>query len=140
LASVESPIRRERIALVALDFDQRSLTLQVVDPLLDGLSSGSAEVRVAAAQRTASILYNLSRLAFGLYAGIDRFTVMLGTTDVPVTTLFPSGLGRFDPETRMMLSQKSFARLDWNSLREKNGQYGQAEIAATDLQWYRWTR
>lgn len=131
-------LRNDRTALVNLDFDQRSLTLQVTDPVVGQLAAGTPEVRSEASQRTLALLLNVARSAFSLYSSIERLTVMMGTAEVSGDTGQVVKGGRFDPETRMLLSQKNYVKLDWEKLRVLNGSYGPNEAAGIDLQWARW--
>jgi len=139
-SSLAGGLHGGRVSLMSLDFDQRSLTVQLYDPVVDALSSQKVEPRAEATNRTLTVLLNSARMAFGLFAGIDRYTVLLGSTETPMTGGAPVRGGRFDPQTRMMMSQKSFGKIDWQRLRSLNGVYTSGELSLTDLQWYRWNR
>lgn len=133
-------LRSDRISLFSLEFDQRSLTIQVYDPIVPDLASGTPEVRAEATSRTLALLLNSARCAYGLYPSIERYTVLVGSAELMPDTGLVNRQGRFDPETRAMLSAKNMGKIEWDKLRMLNGAYGPNEAGLVDLQWNRWTR
>ena len=115
------------LTLIAVDADPRQVGLSIYHPVVEGLASAGAQSRADTEARSLATVMNLARLTDGLYPGIDRVTVMLGTWD-----------GRFEPQTRYTLNQKGFAKLDQAALRQKAGAYGDAEASALDVRWTRW--
>lgn len=133
-------LRSDRTALVSLDFDQRSLTLQVYDPIVVQLLSATPEAQAEAMARTLSAVLNSARSAYGLYSSIERYTILVGSAELSADTGLVNKTGRFEPETRIMLSAKNFAKIDWTKLRQLNGLYGPVEAGLVDLQWNRWSK
>lgn len=133
-------LRSDRISMYSLEYDQRSLTIQVFDPVVLSLPSGTPEAQAEATSRTLALLLNAARCAYGLYPSIERFTVLMGSAEIMPDTGLVNRQGRFDPETRAMLSAKNMAKIEWNKLRLLNGAYGPTEAGLVDLQWNRWTR
>ncbi len=131
-------IRTNDTSLLSADYDQRSLTVLVYDPVVDRLGSMTETARAEAAQRTLSVLMNSARIAFGLYAGVDRYTVMIGSTERSQSPDARVRGGQFNPETRMMISQKRYGKIDWEAIRKLNGAYTARELELIDFRWYRW--
>lgn len=130
--------RASPVQLAKLEVDARALTLHVADPVTLGLTTGTPEARTAALNRTFAILAHSARVAFALYSSIDRFTVILGTAEQSADGLGVVKGGRFDPETRLVLSQKSLPRLEYARLRSQAGAYTPAELSLVDVVWSRW--
>ena len=140
IASSRGGMRTNDASLVSLDYDQRSLTLLVYDPVVDQLGGKTQTARAEAVQRTLAMLLNSARIAFGLYAGVDRYTIMIGSTERSQASGSRVRGGQFDPETRMMLSKKFYSKIDWAAIRNLNGTYTARELALVDLKWYRWQK
>ena len=134
-ASLKGGLHGGRVTLVRLDYNMRSLTVQVYDPIVERLGGGDPSARDEAVVRTLTILFNSARMAFGIYPGIDRYTVILGHG-------LPTAAGKppehFEPEVRLMIDQKRFRSLDWKRLREMNGVYDASMVRLTDIRWFRW--
>lgn len=137
-AVLQDAFRSGPVQLVKLEADSRALTLHLADPVTAGLVAGTPEARSAALMRTLTILVNSARVAFALYSSIDRYTVILGTGEPSPDGVGVVRGGRFDPETRLVLSQKSLPKLDYPRLRSLAGTYSAAELALMDVQWSRW--
>ncbi len=138
IAASRGGIRTNDTSLISADYDHRSLTVLVYDPVVDRLGSMTETARAEAAQRTLAVLMNSARIAFGLYAGVDRYTVMIGSTERTQSADSRVRGGQFNPETRMMISQKFFSKIDWEAIRKRNGTYTARELELIDLRWYRW--
>ncbi len=131
-------LRTNDTSLISADYDRSSLTVLLYDPVVDRLGSKTETARAEAAQRTLAVLMNTARIAFGLYAGVDRYTVMIGSTERSQSADSRVRGGQFNPETRMMLSRKHFDKVDWAAIRKLNGTYSARELELVDLRWFRW--
>ncbi len=131
-------IRTNDTSLISADYDHSALTVLLYDPVVDRLGSKTETARAEAAQRTLAVLMNTARIAFGLYAGVDRYTVMIGSTERRQSADSRVRGGQFNPETRMMLSRKHFDTIDWAVIRKLNGTYTATELELVDVKWYRW--
>jgi len=120
------------------DFDAKTLTLRVYQPIIAQLNSSDAAVQEEVRRRTLALLLNTARIAFGLYSSIDRYSVFIGGSEISQS--YGSGVKeeRFDPKTRMMMVRKTFIGIDWVSLRNLNGEYTTRELALSDLNWAIW--
>lgn len=114
-------------SLVSVEADPRQVTLNVYDPVVEGLALGGQQARLDTEAHALALLFNLARLTYGLYPGIDKITLQVGTLE-----------GRFEPQARFVVTLKGFSAVDAAALRQLAPTYGPAQRQLLETTWTRW--